>query len=426
MKNKILIWLFILATSILAQTKIIHKITIDGIINPIATEYILESIEKAEEAGAELLIIEMDTPGGLMVSMHDIVKGILGADVPVAVYVSPSGSRAGSAGVFITIAAHIAAMAPGTNIGSAHPVSMGGTQDTSKVMEEKIVNDAVAHIRSVAEKRERNADWAESAIRESANITEKEALKLNVVDYIVPTVDSLLIAVHGRKVEVLSGYRVLDTENARIESYEMNWRQRALDILSDPNILYILFLIGITGISLELYNPGSILPGVVGGICLILFLYSVQTIPINIAGLLLILFSAILFLLEIKIPSYGLLTIGGVISLVLGSLMLVDSPLPFLQISWKVILGATITMTLFFIIAISFAIRAHRKKPSTGKEGLVGEEGVTIDDLNPTGQIEIHGEIWKAVSDRRIKKGQRVIVEDVHSQHLRLIVKPIK
>ncbi len=426
MKNKILIWLFILATSMLAQTKIIHKITIDGIINPIATEYILESIEKAEEAGAELLIIEMDTPGGLMVSMHDIVKGILGADVPVAVYVSPSGSRAGSAGVFITIAAHIAAMAPGTNIGSAHPVSMGGTQDTSKVMEEKIVNDAVAHIRSVAEKRKRNADWAESAIRESANITEKEALKLNVVEYVVPTVDSLLVAIHGQEVDVLSGHRVLDTENARIESYEMNWRQRALDILSDPNILYILFLIGITGISLELYNPGSILPGVVGGICIILFLYSVQTIPVNIAGLLLILFSAILFLLEIKIPSYGILTIGGVISLVLGSLMLVDSPLPFLQISWKVILGATITMTLFFIIAISFAIRTHRKKPSTGKEGLVGEEGVTIDDLNPTGQIEVHGEIWKAVSDRRIKKGQRVIVEEVHSQHLRLKVKPIK
>jgi membrane-bound serine protease (ClpP class) len=426
MKNKILIWLFILAASILAQTKIIHKITIDGIINPIATEYILESIEKAEEAGAELLIIEMDTPGGLMVSMHDIVKGILGADVPVAVYVSPSGSRAGSAGVFITIAAHIAAMAPGTNIGSAHPVNMGGAQDTSQVMTEKIINDAVAHIRSVAEKRGRNADWAESAIRESANITEKEALKLNVVDYVVPTVDSLLIAVNGREVEVLSGYRVLDTANARIESYEMNWRQRALDILSDPNILYILFLIGITGISLELYNPGSILPGVVGGICIILFLYSVQTIPINIAGLLLILFSAILFLLEIKIPSYGLLTIGGVISLVLGSLMLVDSPLPFLQISWKVILGATITMTVFFIIAISFALRAHRKKPSTGKEGLVGEEGLTIDDLNPTGQIEIHGEIWKAVSDRRIKKGQRVIVEEVHSQHLRLKVKPIK
>ena len=303
MKNKILIGLIILAFPILTQANIIHKITIDGVINPVATEYILESIENAEKAGAELLIIEMDTPGGLMVSMHDIVKGILGADVPVAVYVSPSGSRAGSAGVFITIAAHIAAMAPGTNIGSAHPVNMGGAQDTSQVMEEKIINDAVAHIRSVAEKRGRNADWAESAIRESANITEKEALRLNVVEYVVPTIDSLLLAIHGQEVEVLSGHRILNTEKARIESYEMNWRQKILDMLSDPNILYILFLVGITGISLELYNPGSILPGVVGGICIILFLYSVQTIPVNIAGMLLIIFSAILFLFTEDIGS---------------------------------------------------------------------------------------------------------------------------
>jgi len=386
MKNKILIWLFILAASISAQTKIIHKITVDGVINPVATEYILESIENAEKAGAELLIIEMDTPGGLMVSMHDIVKGILGADVPVAVYVS----------------------------------------DTSQVMEEKIINDAVAHIRSVAEKRGRNADWAESAIRESANITEIEALKLNVVEYVVPTVDSLLAAIHGKEVEVLSGHRVLNTENARIESYEMNWRQKVLDMLSDPNILYILFLIGMTGISLELYNPGSILPGVVGGICIILALYSVQTIPVNIAGLLLIIFSVILFLLEIKIPSYGLLTIGGIISLVLGSIMLIDSPLPFLQISWKVILGATITITVFFVFAIGFVLRAHRKKPSTGKEGLIDEEGITIIALNPTGQIEIHGEIWKAISDQKINKGQQVVVQEVDSQHLRLKVKPIK
>jgi len=426
MKYKILIGFLILVTPIFAQKSIIHLITIDGVINPVATEYILDSIEDAEEAGAELLIIEMDTPGGLMVSMHDIVKGILGADVPIVVYVSPSGSRAGSAGVFITLAAHIAAMAPGTNIGSAHPVNMGGTQDTSQVMEEKIVNDAVAHIRSVSEKRGRNADWAESAIRESANITEKEALKLNVIDYVVPTVDSLLVVINGRKVEVLSGYRILNTENVRIESHEMNWRQKSLDMLSDPNILYILFLVGITGITLELYNPGSILPGVVGGICMILFLYSVQTIPVNIAGLLLIIFSAVLFLLEIKIPSYGLLTIGGVISLVLGSIMLIDSPLPFLQISWKIILGATITITLFFIFAIGFVLKAHRKKPSTGKEGLIDEEGVTIETLNPTGQIEIHGEIWKAISDEKIKKGQRVIVQEVDSRHLRLKVKSKK
>jgi membrane-bound serine protease (ClpP class) len=426
MKKSILIWLFIISAAAIAQTKIIHKITIDGVINPVATEYILESIEDAENAGAELLIIEMDTPGGLMVSMHDIVKGILGADVPVAVYVSPSGSRAGSAGVFITVAAHVAAMAPGTNIGSAHPVQMGGgAQDTSQVMEEKIVNDAVAHIRSVAEKRGRNADWAESAIRESANITEKQALKLRVIEHVVPTIDSLLIAIHGTEVEVLSGKRILETKDARVETFDMNWRQKALDILSDPNILYILFLIGITGISLELYNPGAILPGVVGGICIILFLYSVQTIPVNIAGILLILFAAVLFLLEIKITSYGLLTIGGIVSLVLGSLMLVDSPLPFLQISWEVILGATITITLFFIFAIGFAIKAFRKRPATGKEGLVGEEGITVDILNPTGQIDIHGEIWRATSDMKIKKGARVIVEEVDSKHLKLKVKPV-
>jgi membrane-bound serine protease (ClpP class) len=426
MKNKILTLVMLLVASVSAEIKIVHKITINGVINPVATEYIIESIEKAEEANAELLIIEMDTPGGLMVSMHDIVKGILGSDVPIAVFVSPPGSRAGSAGVFITAAAHIAAMAPGTNIGSAHPVNMGASQDTSAVMEEKIINDAVAHIRSVSEKRGRNADWAEKAVRESANITEKEALKIHVIDYVVPTVDSLLSAVDGREVMVLSGKRILDTKNTRIESFKMNWRQKVLDILSDPNILYILFLIGISGISLELYNPGSILPGVVGGICMILFLYSVQTIPVNIAGLLLIIFAAVLFLLEIKIPSYGLLTIGGVISLVLGSIMLVDSPLPFLQISWKLIVAATITITLFFILAIGFAIRTYRKRPTTGKEGLIGEEGVALEDLKPTGQIEIHGEIWKAIAEDRIKKGQPVFVEEVDSQHLRLKVKPVK
>ncbi len=425
MKNKILTWFIILTAALFAQGKIVHKITVNGIINPVATEYILESIERAEEDQAELLIIEMDTPGGLMVSMHEIVKGILGADVPIAVFVSPPGSRAGSAGVFITTAAHIAVMAPGTNIGSAHPVNMGASQDTSHVMEEKIINDAVAHIRSIAEKRHRNADWVEDAVRESANITENEALDLKVVDLVVATVDSLLNAVDGQEVEILSGKRILNTQNAKIISFEMNWRQRALDILSDPNILYILFLIGITGISLELYNPGAILPGVVGGICMILFLYSVQTIPVNIAGLLLIIFAAILFLLEIKITSYGLLTIGGVVSLVLGSLMLVDSPLPFLQISWEVILGATITITVFFAVAISFAIRTLRKKPTTGKEGLIGEEGLVVEDLKPAGQIQIHGEIWKAIAEEKIKKGQLVVVEEVSSRHLRLKVKLI-
>jgi membrane-bound serine protease (ClpP class) len=323
------------------------------------------------------------------------------------------------------MAAHIAAMAPGTNIGSAHPVTVTGNQDTSEVMMEKVINDAVASIKSVAEKRGRNAEWAEKAVRESANITEKEALANNVIEFIVPTVDSLLKVIDGIEVEVLSGKKVLHTANGRVDRFSMNWRQKMLDILSDPNILYILFLLGISGLGLELYNPGSILPGVVGGICIILFLYSVQTIPINYAGVLLIIFSAVLFLLEIKIPSYGLLSIGGVVSLVLGSIMLIDSPLPFLQISWKVILGASITFTLFFLLAIGFAIRTFRKKPTTGKEGLVGEEGVAMENFKPDGSVEVHGEIWRAQSDSPIRKNQRVLVEAVDQQHLRLKVKPI-
>jgi len=421
--SKLALLLMISATA-LARAGTVQKIIIDGVINPVAAEYVKEAITRAEDDKAELLLIEMDTPGGLMVSMHEIVKDILGADVPVAVYISPGGARAGSAGVFITVAANIAAMAPGTNIGSAHPVNMGGAQDTSAVMTEKIINDAVAHIRSVSEKRGRNPDWAEKAIRESANITEKEALKLHVIDLIAVNEDSLLSAIDGREVQVLSGARILHTRGARIETFEMNWRQRALDMLSDPNILYILFLIGITGITLELYNPGAILPGIVGGISMILFLYSVQTIPVNIAGILLIIFSAVLFLLEIKITSYGLLSIGGVASLILGSLMLIDSPLPFLQISWKLILAATLTISLFFLFAIGMAVRAFKRKPATGREGLVGEVGTALEDLKPQGQIEVHGEIWQAISKQRIKKGKRVVVEEVDAKHLLLTVRP--
>jgi membrane-bound serine protease (ClpP class) len=293
-------------------------------------------------------------------------------------------------------------------------------------MMEKIVNDAVASIKTVAEKRGRNAEWAEKAVRESVNITESEALEQKVVDYVVPHIDSLLSTVDGLEIEVLSGKRTLSTKNARIKSFDMSWRQRLLAILSDPNIAYILMLIGIYGIFFELYNPGSILPGVIGGICLILALYSLQTLPVNYAGVLLIVFAIVLFLLEIKIPSYGILSIGGVVSLIIGSVMLIDSSLPFFQISWKVILGAAITTTLFFLFAIGLALRTFRKKPTTGKEGLVGEEGIVIEDLKPMGVIEVHGEIWKAIAENRIKKGQTVQVEEVDSKHLRLKVKPIK
>jgi membrane-bound serine protease (ClpP class) len=420
-KSVLLFFIFYLCS--LLQANVVHKITINGVINPVSAEYIIKSIERAEKEQAELLIIELDTPGGLMNSMHDIEKKILAADVPVAIFIFPSGSRAGSAGVFITMAAHIAAMAPGTNIGSAHPVTMMNPQDSSQAMMEKITNDAVAHIKSVTLKRGRNAEWAEKAVRESENITETEALKMNVVDYVVPTVDSLLTTIHGKEIEVLSGKKILQTRLAHVETFAMNWRQRILIILSDPNILYILLMLAITGLSLELYNPGSILPGVVGGICLILFLFSVQIVPINYAGILLIIFAAILFLLEIKVTSYGILSIGGIISLILGSVMLLDRTIPFLKISMTIIIGVTITITLLFLSAISLAIRTHRKKPITGKEGLIGEEGVVIENLSPEGSIEVHGEIWKAHALNTIKKGTPVIVEEVDSKYLKLKVR---
>jgi membrane-bound serine protease (ClpP class) len=425
MKKSIFYLLLSLFFAFTLHAKDVHLITIDGVVNPVSMEFIIESVEKAGEQDAELLIIQLDTPGGLMSSMHDIVKSIMAAEVPVAVYVSPSGSRAGSAGVFITMAAHIAAMAPGTNIGSAHPVTIAGSQDTSEVMMEKVLNDAVASIRTVAEKRGRNADWAEMAVRESANITESEALEKNVIDFVVPTVDSLLSVIDGLEVEVLDGKKILNTKNSRIETFSMNWRQQMLNMLSDPNILYILFLLGISGLGLELYNPGAILPGVVGGICIILFLFAVQTIPVNIAGVLLIIFAVVLFLLEIKIPSFGLLSIGGVVSLVLGSIMLIDSPLPFMQISWQVIAGATIAISLFFILAVGFVVRTFKRKPTTGREGLVGEEGIAIENFKREGSVEVHGEIWKAITETQIKKGQKIIIESVDEKHLTINVKPL-
>ena len=408
-----------------ASANVVHKITIDGAINPVVTEFIIQSIEDAQDANAELLVIEMDTPGGLMASTHKIVKSILSSEVPVAVYVAPSGSRAGSAGVFITMAAHIAAMAPSTNIGSAHPVNLGGGQDTSQVMAEKILNDAVASIRSVAEKRGRNADWAEKAVRESANITETEALEQNVVDYIVPLVDSLLSVIDGKEIEVINGKKILNTKNARIEKQHMSWRQRGLNVISDPNIAYLLMMLGMAGIFFEIYNPGAIVPGVVGGISMILALYSLETLPINYAGLLLIILSVVMFLLEIKVQSYGILSIGGVVSFIIGSIMLIDSPLPFLQISWQLILAAAICISAFFIFAVGMTYRSQIKKPTTGREGLVGEQGITIEVLNPEGTIEVHGEIWNAIAKEKIKKGQKVEITEVDPNHLIVKVKPI-
>ena len=362
--------------------------------------------------------------------MHQIMKAIQSSEVPVAVYVAPSGSRAGSAGVYITYAAHIAAMAPSTNIGSAHPVFGEGSakmdSTTTETMMEKVVNDAVAKIKAVAKTRGRNVEWAEKAVRQSANITETEALKLHVIDYIAPTLDSLLSEIDGKKITLDDGeIKVLNTRNANVITFEMNWRQQLLDTVTNPNIAYILMMIGMAGIMLEIYNPGSILPGIVGGVSLIVALYAMQTLPVNYAGLLLIIFAIVLFLLEIKIPSFGLLTIGGIISMVVGSIMLFDSEMPFLRIAWQVIAVVVSLTALFFIFAIGMAVRTHRKRPTTGKQGMLGEVGEVYKKLDPAGTVIIHGEYWKAISDTPINKGQKVKVIECDDKHLTIKVEAI-
>lgn len=409
-----------------ARAATVKYIEVDGVIHPASSRYIQRALEEAIDEDVEAFLIKLDTPGGLMESMRDIIKAILASDVPVIIYVAPSGSRAGSAGVFITLAAHIAAMAPGTNIGAAHPVSMGmGEQaDSTGAMEEKVLNDAIAFIRSIAEQRGRNAEWAEAAVRESASITETEALELNVIDIIAPSVDSLLIMLDGREVELPLETRILSLADADLEEIPMTWRDHFLDVISDPNIAYVLMLLGIYGLFFELYNPGTIVPGVIGGICLILAFFAFQTLPVNIAGLLLLILAIIMFILEIKVTSYGVLTIGGTISLILGSVMLIESPIPGLRVSWGVILPAAIGTILFFLVAIALSIKAQKRRPTTGIEGMVGEKGQVVNELNPDGSIKIRGEFWNAKSKSgNIPSGATVAVKDI--ERMILIVEMI-
>jgi membrane-bound serine protease (ClpP class) len=401
------------------QTVVVIKL--DDTINPVTSDFIHTSLQKAEEQNAECLVIQLNTPGGLLKSTRVIVSDILESKIPVVVYVSPAGAQSASAGVFVTLAAHIAAMAPGTNIGAAHPVSLQGGMDS--IMMEKATNDAAAFVRTIAEKRNRNVAWAEEAVRKSISITETEALQKHVVDLLARNLDSLLIEIDGRKVEVATGAAILHTRGAKIEQLEMGFTVKVLDILSDPNIAYILMLLGIYGIIFELYNPGSILPGVVGVISLILAFYSMHTLPINFAGLGLILFAIILFIAEIKVTSHGLLAVGGVISLILGSMMLIrsESALEFVQISWSVILTSAAVTLLFFMFIVGFGVKALRSKPSTGREGLVGEFGDSLTALSPEGSVRVHGEIWNAVSvSGRISKDVKVRVVAVDDLKLRV------
>ena len=395
---------------------------VEGIINPATAKFIIESIDQAVKEGGQCLIIELDTPGGLMDSMRNIVKKILTSPIPIIVYVGPSGARAASAGVFITMSAHIAVMAPSTHIGAAHPVSLGEGKE-SKTMSEKIVNDTVSYIKTIAQTRGKNMDWAEKAVRKSVSITEDEALKLNVIDLISPDIQDLLAKIDGRVVKFDGVTRTLLTKGIQPRSIQMSWRYRLLDIISNPTIAYILLMLGIYGIFFELSNPGAILPGVVGGIFLILAFYALQMLPINFAGLALILFAIILFIAEIKVVSHGLLSVGGVISLLLGSLMLIENPTEYMRISLSAIIPAVLVSGAFFTFAVTKAIKARLTKPTTGMEGLVGEIGTVSTPIDPEGKVSIHGEFWNVVSDQKIETGEKVQVVGV--TNLKLKVKKV-
>jgi len=415
------LWILFSALQINAQNNKVIVITLDGAINPAATDYIEYGIKQAVKTNAECLVLRLDTPGGLLESTRTIVSDILRSPVPVIVYVYPPGARAASAGVFITLSANIAAMAPGTNIGAAHPVTLQGKMDST--MTEKVTNDAAAFIRSISKQRNRNIQWAEEAVRKSVSITETEALKLDVINLIADNVDDLLNKIDGEEIKTISGTEVLHTKNVQVVYVDMSFQQKLLSLLSDPNIAYILLMLGFYGLLFELYSPGSIFPGVIGVISLVLAFYSMHTLPINYAGLALIIFGIILFILEIKIVSHGLLTIGGVICLVLGSLMLIktDSAFEVLHISWQIIAAVTILTFLFFTFVIGLGIKAQTRKPTTGKEGLLNEIGEAISDLDPSGQIKVHGEIWRAVSiEGKILKGSKIIIIEVSNLLLKI------
>ncbi len=425
----IFLLIFIATASVVhAQDKkpLFHVINLEGIITSPSAKYVAESLEGAQKAGADGMIILLDTPGGLDVAMRDIAKSILNAPLPVIVYVYPSGARAASAGVIIAQAAHVAAMAPGTNIGAAHPVAIGigGSGEMGKTMSQKIENDAAAYARSIAKSRGRSEEWVEKAVRKSESITAEEALKLKVIDIVAVDIEKLLAAIDQKEVTVAGNKRKLFTANAVLDTKKIGTRQGILAAISNPNIAYILLLIGLAGLYFEFSTPGAILPGIIGGISLLLAFFGLSTLPVNYTGVLLILFSIILFIAEIKIMSYGMLTVGGVISMALGSFLLFDTAEPALRVSLQVWMPAVVVTSAFFIVVIWLAIKAQMRKHYSGIEAMIEAQGEAVTDIETKGQVFFQGEYWTAESNRLIPKGAKVRIKKVEG--VKLIVEEIK
>ena len=410
------LWLWCVPVTTGADT-VINMHQVEGIINPVVVEYMTDSIRRAEEAKAVAVIFQLDTPGGLVDSTREIVKALLNANVPTVVYVAPSGARAASAGTFITMAGHIAAMAPGTNIGAAHPVS-GEGKDIEGDMRQKAENDLAAFARSIAEKRRRNAEWAEKAVRESVAVTEVEAREQRVIDMIAADIPDLVKQLDGRQVTLVQGTVTLHTEGATVRMQQMTWRQRLLAALSHPQIALMLLSLGSIGLLVELYNPGLIFPGVVGALALLLAFYSLQTLPVNYTGLLLIGLGMVMFILEIKVTSFGMLILGGIVAMSLGALMLIDSPEEYLRIPVSTIVLVVGTTAGLFLFVVGAAVRSVGRKPVSGREGMLGAIGMVRGRIDPTGTVFVHGTLWSARSASPLEVGETVRVIGIEGMRL--------
>jgi membrane-bound serine protease (ClpP class) len=401
--------LLLLAAPLGAEVPVVH---LDGAIQPVSAAYVVGALDRADATGAPLLVIRLDTPGGLDTSMRQIIERMLAARTPVAVWVGPSGARGASAGFLITVVADVAAMAPGTNIGAAHPV--GGVGQMDEVMAKKVASDAAAYIRSKAERRGRNVDMAEKAVLESRSFTEQEALKLKLIDLVANDVPDLLRALDGRAVRRFDGTSVtLRLSGHQPAAVRMNWRQVVLSMIARPDVMFLLLLGALAGLGAELSHPGAVFPGVVGALCLVLFLFASQIIPVNAAGLLLIVLAVVLFAAEVKVASYGLLTVGGLTAMILGAMMLVDTPVPEMRVSLSTLLPAAVLMAVATILLVRLVVQAQRRRSTTGQAGMIGQDGVADTALTPEGWVLVKGERWRSIAEQPVAPGERITVTQV-------------